>query len=141
MRRRGSSSDGKKLPGAQLGDLQLHASRSGAKDRLSVAVAVRGSCRRSLIRAGADLRGSLGFDQPLHRVFEDVPQHVRVCALELLEQCRGHHPVLGHRGSPGLGKSFQENSAVAFFVYLVGSPEVTPDLHHTTGHHSWSETM
>jgi hypothetical protein len=35
-----------------------------------------------------------------------------------------------------LGKSFQENSAVAFFVYLVGSAKVTPDLHHTTGHHS-----
>jgi hypothetical protein len=87
------------------------------------------------VRAGADLGGRLGFDQALHRVFEDAPEHVRVCALELLEQCRGHHPVLGHRGSPGLGKSFQENSAVAFFVYLVGSAGVTPDLHHTTGHH------
>jgi hypothetical protein len=32
-------------------------------------------------------------------------------------------------------KSFQENSAVAFFVYLVGSPEVTPDLHHVSGRH------
>jgi hypothetical protein len=30
------------------------------------------------------------------------------------------HSGLGHRGSPGLGKSFQENSAVAFFVYLAG---------------------
>jgi len=29
-----------------------------------------------------------------------------------------------------LGKSFQENSAVAFVVYLVGSAGVTPDLHH-----------
>ena len=25
---------------------------------------------------------------------------------------------------------------MAFFVYLAGSAEVTPDLHHTTGHHS-----
>ena len=79
--------------------------------------------------------------KPLHRVLEDASQHVRVCALELLEQCRGHHPVLGHRGSPGLGKSFQENSAVAFFVYLVGSAEVTPDLHHTTGHHSFRTSV
>ncbi|WP_337309772.1 hypothetical protein, partial [Candidatus Aeolococcus gillhamiae] len=45
------------------------------------------------------------------------------------------HSVLGHRGSPGLGKSFQENSAVAFFVYLVGrARRLTPDLHHTKGH-------
>ncbi len=68
-------------------------------------------------------------------VFQDAAQHVRVRALELREQCRGHHPVLGHRGSPGLGKSFQENSAVAFPVYLVGSAGVTPDLHHTTQCH------
>ncbi|MGA8416541.1 MAG: hypothetical protein WB808_07975 [Candidatus Dormiibacterota bacterium] len=25
---------------------------------------------------------------------------------------------------------------MAYFVYLVGSPEVTPDLHHDKGHHS-----
>jgi hypothetical protein len=120
---------------AQLRDLQLQASRACIEDPLAVAIAVRRSRRRSLVWAGADLRGCLGFDQPLHGVLEDASQHVRVCALELLEQCRGHHPVLGHRGSPGLGKSFQENSAVAFFVYLVGSPEVTPDLHHDKGHH------
>ena len=87
------------------------------------------------MRAGADLRRGLGFDEPLHRVLEDAAQHVRVRALELIEQRLLRHPVLGHRGSPGLGKSFQENSAVAFFVYLVGSAEVTPDLHHITGHH------
>jgi hypothetical protein len=83
----------------------------------------------------ADLRGGLGFDQPLHGVFEDAPKHVRVCALELLDQRLVRHSVLGHRGSPGLGKSFQENSAVAFFACLVGSAEVTPDLHHVSGRH------
>jgi hypothetical protein len=86
----------------------------------------------------ADLCGRLGFDQPLHRVFENASEHVRVGALKLIEQRLVRHPVLGHRGSPGLGKSFQENSAVAFFVYLVGSTEVTPDLHHDKGHH-WRE--
>jgi len=55
------------------------------------------------VRAGADLRGCLDFDEPLHRVLEDAPQDVRVCALELIDQRLVRHPVLGHRGSPGLG--------------------------------------
>jgi len=88
---------------AQLGDLQLEASRAGVEDPLPVAVAVRGACRRSLVRAGADLRGRLSFDQPLHGVFENAPEHVRVSALQLIEQRLVRHPVLGHRGSPGLG--------------------------------------
>ena len=29
--------------------------------------------------------------------------------------------------------TFQENSAVAFLVYLVGRPDGPSDLHHTTG--------
>ena len=57
--------------------------------------------RRSLVRAGADLRGRFSFDELLHRVFEDASQHVRVCALELIEQRLVRHPVLGNRGSPG----------------------------------------
>ena len=69
-------------------------------------------------------------------MLEDAAQHVRVRTVELIQQRLVRHPVLGHRGSPGLVKSFQEHSAVAFFVYLVGSPGVTPDLHHIRGHHS-----
>lgn len=64
-------------PRAQVGDLQLEASRAGVEDSLAVAIAVRGSRRRSLVRPGADLRGRFGFDEPLHRVFEDASQHVR----------------------------------------------------------------
>jgi hypothetical protein len=59
------------------------------------------------------------WETALHRVLEDASQHVRVGALELIEQRLVRHPVLGHRGSAGLGKSFQENSAVACFVYLL----------------------
>jgi hypothetical protein len=113
MRRRGSSSVGKEAVRARLRDLQLEAPRAGVENPLPVAVAVRGAARRSLVRAGADLRGRLGFDEALHRVFEDASQDVRVCALKLIEQRLVRHPVLGHRGSPGLVKSFQENSAVA----------------------------
>jgi len=32
-------------------------------------------------------------------------------------------------------KARPTNRAVAFFVYLAGSAEVTPDLHHTNGYH------
>jgi len=41
------------------------------------------------------------------------------------------HPVLGHRGSPGLGKSFQENSAVACLSTSsaeLGSPRIYTTL-------------
>jgi hypothetical protein len=93
----------KEAAGAQLGDLQFEASRSGVEDPIAVAVAVRGPRRRSLVRAGADLRGRLRFDELLHRLFEDASHHVRVGALELIEQRLVRHPVLGHRGSPGLG--------------------------------------
>jgi hypothetical protein len=33
-------------------------------------------------------------------------------------------------------EAFQENSAVAFFVYLGGRSKGHPDLHHSMGHHS-----
>jgi hypothetical protein len=38
-------------------------------------------------------------------------------------------------------EAFQENSAVAFFVYLVGRSHGHPDLHHTTGRNcAWIST-
>ena len=55
------------------------------------------------MRAGADLCGRLSFDEPLHRVLENASQDVGVCALQLIDQRLVRHPVLGHRGSPGLG--------------------------------------
>jgi hypothetical protein len=114
---------------AQLGDLHLEAPRAGVEDPIPVAVAIGRARRRSLVRAGADPHDRLGFDEPLHRVFEDASQHVRVRALKLIDQRAARHPVLGHRGSSGLGKSFQENSAAAFFVYssaVLSHPGFTP---------------
>ncbi len=87
--------------------------------------------RRALVRAGAEVSGRLGFDEPLHGVLENSADCVGVGILKLAQQRLVCHPVLSHRGSPGLGRSFQENSAVAFFVYLVGrARRLTPDLHH-----------
>ena len=100
-----------------------------------MAVAVRGSRRRPLMGRSPDVRGCLGFDEPLHGVLENAPKKVGVSAIEVVEERLLCHPVLGHRGSPGLGKSFQENSAVAFFVYLAGRSKGHPDLHHPRGHH------
>jgi hypothetical protein len=121
MRRRGSSSDGEEAPRSQqLGDLQLEPPRAGVEDPLPVTVAVRGAARRSFVRPRADVRGSFGVDEPLHGVLENAPKNVGVSTIEVVEERLLRHPVLGHRGSPGLGKSFQENSAVAFFVYLAG---------------------
>jgi hypothetical protein len=53
-------------------------------------------------------------------VLEDAPKNVGVSAVEVVEERLVCDSGLGHRGSPGLGKSFQENSAVAFLVYLAG---------------------
>jgi hypothetical protein len=64
-------------------------------------------------------------------VLEDAAQHVRVRTLELIQQRLVRHPVLGHRGSPGLGKSFQENSAVASLSTpsaALGSPRIYTTL-------------
>ena len=70
-------------------------------------------------------------------MLEDAAQHVRVRTLELIQQRLVRHPVLGHRGSPGLGKSFQENSAVASLstpLAALGSPRIYTTLADVTDH-------
>lgn len=50
----------------------------------SLVVALPGACSRPLVRTGTDLHDRLGFDEPLHGIYEDAPQRVRIRALELL---------------------------------------------------------
>jgi hypothetical protein len=91
--------------------------------------------------AGANLRRRLCFGQPLHGMFEDAPEHVRVCALKLLDQCRG---IILFWAIVDLLVWVRASKRTPRWLSLSTSSAAQrspPDLHHATGHHSRSDEI
>jgi hypothetical protein len=96
IRRRGCSSDGKKLPVRSL-DAQLEPADAGVEQAVAVAVALRQpALRRSFAVLSADDLGHLDLDQSLHGVLENQTQGVGVSTGELVKERPLCDPGVGH---------------------------------------------
>ena len=80
MRRRGSRIDGKKLPFAQLGDLQLDVAGLSGQQTWPGPVAFSGSRVAAFVAVGADLLGRFDLDQLLHHQTHRVTDEINSLA-------------------------------------------------------------